>query len=125
MDAAAIFTPLPLHVWMDIEAKKAGKHVINSVPAESSIEELESLLDCVKRTGLKFIMAETSYFRREIITCRIWSSEGAFGTIFHSESEYHHEGLAPIMFDERGFSNWRRGLRPMHQSHTLRRHGGS
>jgi predicted dehydrogenase len=60
------------------------------------------------------MMAETSYFRPEIITCRKWSSEGAFGTIFHSESEYHHEGLVPIMFDERGFPNWRHGFPPMH-----------
>jgi len=34
LDAVAIFTPLPLHVWMDIEAMKAGKHVINSVPPD-------------------------------------------------------------------------------------------
>ncbi len=114
LDAVAIFTPLPLHVWMDIEAMKAGKHVINSVPAGSSIEELERLLDCVKRTGMKYMMAETSYYRPEIITCRKWSSEGAFGTIFHSESEYHHEGLLSIMVDERGFPNWRHGLPPMH-----------
>ncbi len=114
LDAVAIFTPLPLHVWMDIEAMRAGKHVINSVPAGSSIEELERLLDCVKSTGMKFMMAETSYFRPEIITCRKLSSEGAFGTIFYSESEYHHEGLLPIMFDERGFPTWRHGLPPMH-----------
>ena len=114
LDAVAIFTPLPLHVWMDIEAMKAGKHVINSVPAGLSIEELERLLDCVKRTGMKYMMAETSYYRPEIITCRKLSSEGAFGTIFHSESEYHHEGLLSIMVDERGFPNWRHGLPPMH-----------
>src|SRR5437868_9646556 len=40
IDAVAVFTPLPLHVWMDIEAMKAGKHVISAVPAGMSIEEL-------------------------------------------------------------------------------------
>lgn len=32
MDAVAVFTPAPLHVWMDIQALKAGKHVIRCRP---------------------------------------------------------------------------------------------
>jgi predicted dehydrogenase len=114
LDAVGVFTPLPLHVWMDIEALKAGKHVISAVPAGMSIEELERLLDTVKRTGLKYMMAETSFYRPEVMTCRQWSKEGKFGTIFYSESEYHHEGLIPLMFDDRGFPTWRHGLPPMH-----------
>jgi predicted dehydrogenase len=114
LDAVAVFTPLPLHVWMDTEAMKAGKHVISAVPAGFSVEELERLLETVKSTGLKYMMAETSYYRPEIITCRQWAREGKFGTIFYSESEYHHEGLIPLMYDERGFPTWRHGLPPMH-----------
>ena len=114
LDAVAVFTPLPLHVWMDIEALNAGKHVISAVPCGMSLEELERLLDTVKRTGLKYMMAETSYYRPEVITARQWAKEGKFGTIFYSESEYHHEGLIPLMFDDRGFPTWRHGLPPMH-----------
>jgi predicted dehydrogenase len=114
LDAVAVFTPVPLHVWMDIEAMKAGKHVISAVPAGMSIEELERLLDTVKRTGLKYMMAETSFYRPEIMTCRQWSKEGKFGTIFYTESEYHHEGLLALMFDERGLPTWRHGFPPMH-----------
>ncbi len=114
LDAVAVFTPLPLHVWMDIESLKAGKHVISAVPCGMSLEELERLLDTVKRTGLKYMMAETSYYRPEVITARQWAKEGKFGTIFYSESEYHHEGLIPLMFDDRGFPTWRHGLPPMH-----------
>src|SRR5262245_9023827 len=40
LEAVAVFTPAPLHAWMDIEAMKAGKHVISAVPAAMSIEEL-------------------------------------------------------------------------------------
>jgi len=114
LDAVGVFTPLPLHVWMDIEAMKAGKHVISAVPAGMSIEELERLLETVKSTGLKYMMAETSFYRPEVMTCCQWSREGKFGTIFYSESEYHHEGLIPLMFDDRGFPTWRHGLPPMH-----------
>ncbi len=114
LEAVAVFTPLPLHAWMDLEAMKAGKHVISAVPAAMSIEELERILETVKSTGLKYMMAETSYYRPEIITCREWSKEGKFGTIFYSEAEYHHEGLLPLMYDDRGFPTWRYGLPPMH-----------
>lgn len=48
LNAVAVFTPAPMHVWMAVEAMKAGKHVISAVPAGMSIEELEELLDVVK-----------------------------------------------------------------------------
>jgi predicted dehydrogenase len=114
LDAVAVFTPAPLHVWMDIEALKAGKHVISAVPAGMTIEELERLLETVKRTGLRYMMAETSYYRAEVMTCMEWARQGRFGTIFYSEAEYHHEGLLPLMYDDRGFPTWRHGFPPMH-----------
>jgi predicted dehydrogenase len=114
LDAVALFTPAPLHAWMGLEAFKAGKHVISAVPAGMSIEECEKLIDAVKRTGLRYMMAETSYYRPEIMTCMDWAREGKFGTIFYTEAEYHHEGLLSLYFDERGFPNWRHGLPPMH-----------
>jgi predicted dehydrogenase len=99
---------------MATEAMKVGKHVISAVPAGMSVEELELLLETVKKTGMKYMMAETSYYYPEIITCREWAGQGKFGTIFYSEAEYHHEGLIPLMFDERGFPTWRYGLPPLH-----------
>jgi predicted dehydrogenase len=114
LQAVAVFTPAPLHVWMATEAMKAGKHVVSAVPAGMSVEELELLLETVQRTGMRYMMAETSFYRPEIVTCREWAREGRFGTIFYSESEYHHEGLLPLMFDERGFPTWRHGFPPMH-----------
>jgi predicted dehydrogenase len=114
MNAIGVFTPAPLHVWMATEAMKAGKHVISAVPAGMSVEELEELIDTVRRTGMKYMMAETSFYRPEIITCREWSKEGRFGTIFYSEAEYHHEGLLPLMYEDNGLPSWRHGFPPMH-----------
>jgi predicted dehydrogenase len=113
LDAVAVFTPAPLHAFMAVEAMKAGKHVISAVPAGLSVEELEEILDTVKKTGLRYMMAETSYYRQPVITCRELAGEGKFGTIFHSEAEYHHEGLMKVMFDDRGLPTWRHGLPPM------------
>lgn len=92
LEAVAIFTPPHLHVPMALEALAAGKHVISAVPAGLSQAELEQLLAAVKKSGLKYMMAETSRFRADILTCEEWAREGRFGTIFYSEAEYHHTG---------------------------------
>jgi predicted dehydrogenase len=114
MDAVAIFTPVPLHAWMAVQAMRSGKHVVSAVVAAMSEEELAEILETVKLTGLRYMMAETSYYRPEIITCRQLSKEGKFGTIFYSEAEYHHEGLISLYRDERGFPTWRYGFPPAH-----------
>lgn len=114
LDAVAVFTPLPLHAWMSIESLKAGKHVVSAVPAAMTGDELEAMIVAVKSSGRRYMMAETSYYRPEIITCRQWAREGKFGTIFYSEAEYHHEGLIPLMFESSGLPTWRHGLPPMH-----------
>ena len=110
LDAVGVFTPAPLHAWMVIEAMNAGKHVISAVPTGLTVEELEQILESVKRTGMKYMMAETSRFLPEIITCVEWAKAGKFGTIFYTESEYHHEGLIALMYDDRGFPTWRHGF---------------
>jgi len=114
LDAVAVFTPAPLHAWMALEAFKAGKHVISAVPAGMTIEECERLIEAVKRTGLRYMMAETSHYMPQVMTCMEWARAGKFGTIFYTEAEYHHEGLLPLFYDDRGFPTWRYGLQPMH-----------
>jgi len=114
VDAVGVFTPAPLHVYMSVEAMKAGKHVISAVPAGCNEEECAELLETVKKTGMIYMMAETSYYRREIISCRQWAKQRQFGEIFFSQAEYHHDGLISLMFDENGMPTWRHGFPPMH-----------
>ncbi|GAG27598.1 unnamed protein product, partial [marine sediment metagenome] len=114
VDAIGVFTPAPLHVYMAVEAMKAGKHVISAVPAGLDEEECLELLETVKNTGMLYMMAETSYYRREIISCRQWAEEKKFGKIIYSEAEYHHDGLLNLYFDKNGFPTWRHGFPPMH-----------
>jgi len=112
IDAVAVFTGAPDHVRHCIAAMKEGKHVICAVPAAVSVEEAEELLDTVKRTGLTYMMAETSYYRQAAISARKWYQEGKFGEIISSEAEYHHPGADKLSF-ENGQITWRHGLPPM------------
>ncbi len=113
LDAVAIFTEAPNHVRHTVAAMKAGKHVVCAVPAAMSLEECEQLIETVKKTGLTFMMAETSYWQQHTISARKFYQEGRFGTLFAAYSMYRHPGLETLWF-ENGKPTWRHGFPPMH-----------
>lgn len=112
VDAVAIFTPAPDHVRHAVAAMGAGKHVLSAVPAAMTLEDCALLVETVKRTGLTYMMAETSYWQQPTISARKFARDGAFGEVYYCESEYHHAGLETLWF-EGGKPTWRHGLAPM------------
>ena len=68
-----------------------GLHVISAVPACFSLEEAEKLKALKERTGLRYMMAETSYYRPGTIYARNLFRSGGFGELFYSEVEYYHD----------------------------------
>lgn len=113
VEAVALFTPAPLHVRHALECFQAGKHVLSAVPAAMSLEECRRLIEGVKKSGLTYMMAETSHYQQLTISARKFYREGAFGRLYACESEYHHAGLESLFFD-RGERTWRYGFPPMH-----------
>jgi len=115
VDAVAVFSDGPLHVEHTELAMKHGKHVISAVPASmgGGIEEAEWLLDIVKTSGLKYMMAETSYYQQATISARKFFQEGQFGDLFYCESQYDHPGLESLYFAG-GRRTWRHGMPPMY-----------
>lgn len=114
VEAVGIFTGGPDHLAHALLCLNAGKHVICAVPAVMSLEECDPLLEAVKRTGLTYMMAETSYYHQSVITARQWFNEGKFGRIYYSESEYFHPGIEELFFEDDGTTrSWRYGLPPM------------
>lgn len=113
VDAVAVFTGAPDHVRHAVACMKAGKHVISAVPAAMSIDECRELIDTVKKTGLTYMMAETSYYHQGCISARKFFQGGQFGRIYYTEAEYHHAGLESLFF-ENGRRTWRHGFPPMH-----------
>ncbi|MBR9999173.1 MAG: Gfo/Idh/MocA family oxidoreductase [Cyclobacteriaceae bacterium] len=114
IDAVAVFTEGPNHVRHVIECMKHGKHVISAVPAcWGTVEEAEKLLDAVKKYGLTYMMAETSYYQQFTISVRNIYREGKFGDLYYIESEYQHDGLEEL-YVENGKRTWRYGVARMH-----------
>ncbi len=114
IDAVGVYTDAPLHVQHTIECMKHGKHVISAVPAcVGSVEEAEKLRAIVEETGLTYMMCETSYYQQWTISARKFYEEGKFGEMFYCQSEYQHDGLDSLFF-ENGKPTWRHGFAPMH-----------
>lgn len=114
VEAVCLFTDGPLHVEHALLALRHGKHVLCAVPAAwATLEQCHQLHAAVKKSGLRYMMAETSWYRQTTISARQLFREGKFGEIFYSESEYHHDGLESL-YVENGQRTWRYGVAPMH-----------
>jgi predicted dehydrogenase len=112
IEAVFIATPAPDHVKHAIESLNAGKHVLCVVPAALTLEDCYKLRDAVRKSGLTYMMAETSYYRQNTISVRKFYEEGRFGEIFSAAAEYNHPGLESLWF-ENGTPTWRHGLPPL------------
>ena len=114
VDAVAVFSGAPDHVKHAAMCMESGKHVISAVPACISLEQAVVLLECKKRTGMTYMMAETSYYHPATISARKLFAEGKFGEIFYTEAEYHHAGMEYSLWrDKDGKATWRHGFPPM------------
>jgi predicted dehydrogenase len=116
IEAVAVFTPAPDHVRHVAEVMKHGKHCISAVPACLTLEEAHLLKETKEKTGLRYMMAETSYYRWPTILARQLWQEQRFGPFLYSEVEYYHnhigaakDGLSVID----GQRTWRYGYPPM------------
>ncbi len=110
IEAVFVATDAPSHARHCIEVLNHGKHVMTAVPATlGSIEEGEKVLEAVRRTGLKYQMAETSVFRGDCYAMRQVFMAGKLGKLVYSEGEYYHYGPRPIP----SFKGWRVGMPPL------------
>jgi predicted dehydrogenase len=81
VDFVHINSPIPDHAWMSIEALKAGKHVMCTVPMATTIKECDKICQLVADTGLKYMMAETVVYSREFLFIKEMYKKGELGKI--------------------------------------------
>ena len=112
VEAVFIATGAPDHARHVIASLKAGKHVLCAVPAAMTLEECDDILRAVKKSGLVYMMAETSIWRQSMLSAKKFYREGAFGTLFSAAAQYNHPGLETL-FMENGSRTWRYGFPPM------------
>ena len=101
LDALVIITQPWLHAPQAVQAMEAGKHVYSAVPimyvpdGDEILQWCDRLVDTVRRTGLHYMLGETTYYRPEAMYCRRRAAEGGFGRFVYAEGEYFHDRDLP------------------------------
>lgn len=111
IEAVFVATDAPSHARHSMEVLNHGKHVACAVPAVfGSLEDAEKLFETVKRTGLKYMMYETSAFHDDLHAMRQIYNAGGFGKLIYTEGEYFHYMDTPLD----SYNGWRVGLPPQY-----------
>ena len=109
VEAVMISTDAPSHAQHCILALEHGKHVAVNVPAIfGSLEDADKLYEAVKKSGLKYMMFETSCFHEDLYAMRQIYNAGGLGKLIYSEGEYYHYMGEPLP----SYKEWRVGLPP-------------
>src|SRR6266850_5030356 len=88
IEAVFVATDAASHAQHCIEVLKHGKHAASAVPAVfGSLEEADRLFQAVKKSGLKYMMFETSYFHEDLYAMRPIYKTGGLGKLVYSEGE--------------------------------------
>lgn len=106
IDAVHINTPIHEHARMSIAGLKAGKHVACTVPAATTIEELEQIVQAQQESGKKYMMMETVIYSREFLYVKELYQTGKLGRIQYLRATHQQEML--------GWPGYWEGLPPMH-----------
>lgn len=122
IEAIFIATDAPSHAQLATMALNHDKHVVSAVPAVFGFEaeeDAEKLYEAVQKSGMKYMMNETSTFHAGNYAKRVQYQAGTLGKIIYSEGEYWHDfgpkglpGYNPAngKIDHNG---WRKALVPM------------
>ncbi|MDY0166001.1 MAG: Gfo/Idh/MocA family oxidoreductase [Thermoguttaceae bacterium] len=106
VDYVHINSPIPDHAWMSIAALKAGKHVMCTVPMATTIEECEQIVDLVRSTGLRYMMAETVVYSREFLFIKQLYEKGELGKVQYMAASHPQ--------DMQGWPEYWERMIPMH-----------
>ena len=96
-DAVAVITQPQLHAPQCLKILESGKYVYSAVPVISLPDDDEILdwcgkiIEAVQRTGMEYMLGETTIFRPQTMFCRRMAEQGAFGDFVYAEAEYAHD----------------------------------
>jgi len=106
IDFVHINSPIPDHGWMSIQALKAGKNVMCTVPMATTIDECDQICQLVAETGLKYMMAETVVYSREFLFLKDLYTRGELGDIQYMAASHPQ--------DMEGWPEYWERMIPMH-----------
>lgn len=120
LDIVFIASPEPFHAEQAVKALEAGKHVLSEVGMATTVKDCDRIVQTVKRTGMKYMMAENYYYYNFIQEWKKIIREGKLGMIFYTESEYVHQIRDFLRDPKTGKLTWRAARPPLYYcSHCI------
>jgi predicted dehydrogenase len=120
MDIVVIATPIALHAEHTIKALQSGRHVLCEQTAAYTVEDCGRIVDAVRRTGLKYMMAENYCYFHYVREWQKIVDAGKIGNIYYAEGEYIHEIINLLVDAKTGNYYWRHSRPPVwYCAHTL------
>src|ERR1043166_143443 len=79
LDAVVVCTPMPFHVRHSVAALQRGIHVLSEVPAATDLEQCWQLVEAVRASRAKYMMAEHCCYMKPSVFVLAMAHEGLFG----------------------------------------------
>ena len=121
IDAVLVASPMPLHAQHSAAALKAGKHVLSEVTAATSLEQCYELLEAVKASGRKYMLAENYCYYRPWMIVMGMVRAGLFGEVYYGESDQIQDFKGGLSHPDTGY-NWRTAELAMRRGHQYITH---
>ncbi|TQL40423.1 putative dehydrogenase [Homoserinimonas aerilata] len=111
-DAVHVLAPVSFHFSYTIAALESGKHVACAVPMATELEHVAAIVETQKRTGLNYMLMETTVFSAEFRAIAGLHERGELGEL-SMYNGFHVQNLD-------GFPSYWRGYPPMkYATHAL------
>jgi len=105
IDAVYLASGIPDHAKQTLAVLESGKHCACAVPMATSIEDLEAIVALQQKTGLNYMMMETSVYTRPFLYAMELMAEGEFGRVQFLRGAHYQ--------DMEGWPPYWAGLPPM------------
>jgi len=102
LDVVAIVGPGPVHAPQSIQALERGLHVITETPCVYSLAEAAAVVKAVRRSGLKYMLAEDYLYAGFVQQFRAAIDAGELGEIVAAQGEYTHDCRDMLLLDPEG-----------------------
>lgn len=108
IDVIHVNTPLQFHADHVVAALEAGKHVGCTIPMATSVEDCKRIVEAQQRTGLTYMMMETTVYSREFLFLQDLYRHGLLGKLQFLRSSHHQ--------DMTGWPSYWDGMPPMYNA---------
>lgn len=116
LDAVHLVTPIPLHEKQTVAVLESGKHCACTVPMAISLDGIRDIIRAVQKTGLHYMMMETTLYTYQFFYAKQMLDEGRFGKIQFLRGSHYQDmvnwpdywmGLPPMYYGTHAISPMR------------------